>query len=327
MRERSTLMAQGSMVYAPSGLRRNTLWYRLRRALTTYWQLYLLLAVSLAYLALFAYYPMFGLQIAFKKFSARKGIWGSEWVGMKHFVKFFRSYKCWEIIRNTLTISGYQVLAAMPAPILLALCINTVRSRTFKKSVQLLSYMPHFISTVVMVSILMQIFNPRNGLIASFMGVFGVKISDVFASPSTFPHLFVWSGVWQNAGWSAIIYLAALASVSPELHEAAIVDGASRVQRVRYIDFPTIVPTISILLILNMGRVMNLGFEKIYLMQNDLNISASEVIATYTYKIGLTGNVDYSYSTAISMFNSVINLCLITITNYASRKLSGSGLF
>ena len=187
--------------------------------------------------------------------------------------------------------------------------------------------MPHFISTVVMVSILMQLFNTRNGIIPMFLRLFGVEMENVFASPAVFPHLYVWSGVWQNAGWNAIIYLAALSAVSPELHEAAIVDGASRLQRVRFIDFPTIIPTISILLILNMGRVMSIGFEKIYLMQNDLNISASEIIATYTYRIGMTGNADYSYSTAISMFNSVINLILITITNWLSRKLVGSGLF
>ena len=301
--------------------------YRLKRAFTRYWQLYLLLALPVLYVLIFSYKPMAGIQIAFKKFSAREGIWGGDWVGFHYFLKFFDTYKFWEILRNTLVISVYQVVASIPIPIILAMCINCIRNKGYKKTVQMLSYMPHFISTVVMVSMMMQLFNTRSGLIVLLFRSIGIEIGDIFASPAAFPHLFVWSGVWQNAGWGTIIYLAALAGVDPSQHEAAIVDGATRFQRCIYVDFPVIVPTMVILLIMDMGRVMSLGFEKVYLMQNDLNISASEIISTYVYKIGLTGSADYSYSTAISLFNSVVNLVLIILTNIFSKKVSGSGLF
>lgn len=301
--------------------------FRLKKALKRYWQLYLLLALPVLYVLIFSYKPMAGIQIAFKKFSAREGIWGGDWVGFYYFAKFFDTYKFWEILRNTLVISVYQVIAQIPIPIILALCINCIRNKGYKKTVQMLSYMPHFISTVVMVSMLMQLFNTRSGLIVLMFRSIGIEIGDIFASPAAFPHLFVWSGVWQNAGWGTIIYLAALAGVDPAQHEAAIVDGATRFQRCIYVDFPVIIPTMVILLIMDMGRVMGLGFEKVYLMQNDLNISASEIISTYVYKIGLTGSADYSYSTAISLFNSVVNLVLIILTNAFSRKVSGSGLF
>ena len=301
--------------------------YRLKKAFKRYWQLYLLLALPVLYVLIFSYKPMAGIQIAFKKFSAREGIWGGNWVGFYYFAKFFDTYKFWQILRNTLVISIYQVIAQIPIPIILALCINCIRNKGYKKTVQMLSYMPHFISTVVMVSMLMQLFNTRSGLIVLMFRSIGIEIGDIFASPAAFPHLFVWSGVWQNAGWGTIIYLAALAGVDPAQHEAAIVDGATRFQRCIYVDFPVIIPTIVILLIMDMGRVMSLGFEKVYLMQNDLNISASEIISTYVYKIGLTGSADYSYSTAISLFNSVVNLILIILTNAFSRKVSGSGLF
>ena len=298
-----------------------------KQAIKRYWQLYILLAIRVIYMIIFNYVPMAGIQIAFKRFSAREGIWGGTWVGFDYFTKFFSTYKFWEILRNTLVISSYQVIAHIPLPIILALCINCIRNKAYKKTVQMLSYMPHFISTVVMVSMLMQLFNTRSGLIVLMFRAIGIEIGDIFASPAAFPHLFVWSGVWQNAGWGTIIYLAALSSVDPAQHEAAIVDGASRFQRCLYVDLPVIIPTMVILLIMDMGRVMSLGFEKVYLMQNDLNISASEIISTYVYKIGLTGSADYSYSTAISLFNSIINLILIMLTNVFSKKVSGSGLF
>ena len=306
---------------------KKTAGYRFKRAVTRYWQLYLLVAIPIIYVFIFNYKPMVGIQIAFKKFSAKEGIWGGQWVGFKYFIKFFSTYKFWGILRNTLVISIYQVIAHIPLPVILALCINCIRNKTYKKTVQMLSYMPHFISTVVMVSMLMQLFNTRTGLIVLLFRAIGIEIGDVFASPSAFPHLFVWSGVWQNAGWGTIIYLAALSGVDPSQHEAAIVDGASRFQRCLYVDLPVVIPTMVILLIMDTGRVMSLGFEKVYLMQNDLNISASEIISTYVYKIGLTGAADYSYSTAISLFNSVINLILIMLTNMFSKKVSGSGLF
>jgi len=300
---------------------------RIKLNLFRYWQLYLFLLLPLSYILVFQYYPMAGLQIAFKKFSPREGIWGGTWVGLNNFRKFFGTYKFTEILRNTLTISAYSILANIPVPIILALALNSVRSKRFSRTVQMLSYMPHFISTVVIVSMLTQILNPRIGIFAALGRSFGFAIPDLFASPNAFSHLYVWSGIWQNAGWASIIYIAALAGVDPELHEAATVDGASRLQRVRYIDVPVIIPTAVIMIILNMGNVMNLGFEKVFLMQNALNVSASEIIATYTYKIGLTGYTDYSYATAIGFFNSVVNLILIVVTDKVAKKLSGSGLF
>ncbi len=300
---------------------------RNRKPIWRYWQLYLMLLLPLLYLAIFAYYPMSGVQLAFKKYSAKLGIWGSQWVGMKNFTKFVTSYQFWPILRNTLILSFYSIIAALPTPILLALSLNAVRGKGLKKTVQLATYMPNFISTVVMVGILKQILHPRLGLIATMGTLLGFPISDLFASSSAFPHLYVWSNVWQKTGWSSIIYLAALASVDPEQHEAAIVDGASRFQRVLHIDLPVIIPTATIMLILSMGQVMSIGFERVFLMQTDLNLATSEIISTYVYKVGLTGVPDYAYSTAINLFNSVINLLLIVTMNAAAKKMGDSSLF
>jgi putative aldouronate transport system permease protein len=291
------------------------------------WQLYAMLLLPVAYMLLFAYYPMSGIQIAFKEFKPRLGIWGSEWIGFKHFAKFMGSYQFWPVVRNTLTLSLYSILAMIPTPIILALSLNAVRGAKFKKTVQLLTYMPNFISVVVIVGILKQILHPRLGLYAALAGALGYQAVDAFGSGAIFPHLYVWSNVWQKTGWSSIIYIAALSAVDPEQHEAAIVDGASRFQRVRHIDFPVIIPTAIIMLILSMGQVMSIGFEKAYLMQTDLNLSASEILSTYVYKVGLTGLPDYSYSTAVNLFNSVINIFLIVLMNGVSKKFSGSGLF
>jgi len=291
------------------------------------WQLYLMLALPVIYLAVFNYYPMLGIQIAFKDFKPRLGVWGSHWVGFKNFLKFIDSYKFWPIIQNTLYLSFYSIVAMIPMPIILALSLNSIRNKGYMKSVQLMTYMPNFISTVVMVGILKQLLHPRMGLLATFAGLLGLQIGDVFGSSAAFAHLYVWSNVWQKTGWSAIVYLAALSAVDPELHEAAIVDGASRFQRILHIDIPVIIPTAVIMLILNMGQVMSMGFERVFLMQTDLNLSASEIISTYVYKVGLTGMPDYSYSTAISLFNSVINLALIVVSNRIAKRVDGTSLF
>ena len=291
------------------------------------WQLYAMLALPLIYLAVFNYYPMLGIQIAFKDFKPRLGVWGSHWVGFKNFLKFIDSYKFWPIIKNTLYLSFYSIAAAIPMPIILALSLNAIRSKGYMKSVQLMTYMPNFISTVVMVGILKQLLHPRLGLLATFAGLLGLQVGDVFGSSSAFAHLYVWSNVWQKTGWSAIVYLAALSAVDPELHEAAIVDGASRFQRILHIDIPVIIPTAVIMLILNMGQVMSMGFERVFLMQTDLNLSASEIISTFVYKVGLTGMPDYSYSTAINLFNSVINLVLIVVSNRIAKRVDGTSLF
>lgn len=297
------------------------------RIFARYWQLYLLLLIPVIYILIFNYYPMFGLQIAFKKYSAKAGIWGGKWVGLFYFNKLFSTYRFTEIIRNTLVVSLYTVFVNIPVPTALALMINAARRKKYTKVVQMVSYMPHFISTVVVVSLLKQLFNPRIGMFAQVAGWFGGTIPNLFASPEAFPHLYVWSGIWQNIGWSSIIYIAALSQVDLEQHEAAIVCGATRFQRIWYVDLPAIIPTIVTLFILNMGKVMSLDFEKAYLMQNTLNISASEIISSYTYKVGLSGNIDFSYGTAIGLFNSVINLILVLIADRIGKSVSGNGLF
>ncbi len=303
---------------------------RLKKKYKPYWQLYVFLLLPVAYILIFQYWPMFGLQIAFKKFSISKGIWESPWVGFKNFTKFFNAYQFSNIMRNTLTLSIYAILAAFPFPILFALVLNTIENTKLKKVVQTITYMPHFISTVVLVGMLMQIFHPMVGVYGRFVkALTGEMPADLFANPNAFPHLYVWSGVWQGFGYNSIIYIAALTNVSAELHEAAQVDGASRFQRVLHIDIPALLPTIIIMLILRTGSIMSIGFEKTYLMQNNLNLSRSEIISTFVYKKGLGAGVanDYSYSTAIGMFNSVVNLILITCVNGISRRVSETSLW
>ena len=292
------------------------------------WRLYVFLLIPVAYILIFAYYPMLGIQIAFKKYSAVGGIWGSKWVGLANFQKFFKSYQFQRVLANTLRLSLYSLVFGFPVPILFALLANTVNSARYKKITQTIVNLPHFISVVVLVSMVNQVFGSRTGL----YGLIGYALTgsyppDLFADANSFQHLFIWSGVWQNFGWNAIIYIAALTSVSPDLHEAAQIDGASRLQRVIHIDFPSILPTIVIMLILRVGQIMNIGFEKTFLMQNSLNLARSEVISTYVYKQGLTGKTDFSYSTAINLFNSVINMVLIISVNWISRKVGETSLW
>lgn len=303
---------------------------KLRMKYAPYWQLYVFLLLPVAYILIFAYWPMFGLQIAFKKFSIVTGVWDSPWVGLKNFTKFFNAYQFTNIMYNTLSLSIYAILAAFPFPILFALMLNTIEHEKLKKTVQTITYMPHFISTVVIVAMLMQLFHPMNGLYGKLMqALTGQMPADLFAQPGAFPHLYVWSGVWQGFGYNSIIYLAALTNVSPDLHEAAEVDGASRLQRLIHVDFPALLPTITIMLILRMGAIMSIGFEKTYLMQNSLNLSRSEIISTFVYKKGLASGAanDYSYSAAVGMFNSVVNLVLIVGVNWISRKISENSLW
>ncbi len=294
------------------------------------WQLYAMLLIPVIYLILFQYAPMYGLQIAFKKFSVRLGMEASPWVGFDQFIKFFSSYQFERVVKNTLSLSIYGLLAGFPLPILLALTLNCVRQERFKRLVQTVTYIPHFISVVVLVGMVMQFFNPIVGLYGNiWQTLFNQRPPDILGQAATFPHVYVWSGIWQHMGWSSIIYIAALSSVDMELHEAAQIDGAGRFKRVLHIDLPSILPTATILLILDAGRIMSVGFEKVYLMQNSLNISSSELISTYVYRIGLGsgGNSDFSYATAIGLFNSVINLVLIVFVNTLSRRLSKTSLW
>ena len=300
----------------------------LSRRLFEHRQLYLFLLLPLVYLIIFSYIPMAGVQIAFRKYTIRGGIWDSPWIGLKNFSRFFNSYMFERVLVNTLTLSFYGLLAGFPLPILFALCLNVMRNQRFKKAVQLVTYAPHFISTTVLVGMMMALLNPRSGLYGTLcFALTGSYPVDLFSSADAFKHLYVWSDVWQSLGWNAIIYIAALSGVDMELHEAAQIDGASRFQRMIHIDLMSILPTASIMLILSAGNIMSVGFEKVYLMQNDINLRASEIISTYVYKVGLTGTTDFSYSTAIGLFNSEVNMLILLLVNGVTRRLSSTSLF
>lgn len=297
-----------------------------KKKLKRSWQLYLIILIPLIWVIIFSYVPMYGVLLAFKKYQITEGILGSPWVGLKNFRQFFLSPSCFKVIYNTLAISIYTILASFPLPIILAIALNEVRARFFKKTVQMVTYIPYFISTVVMVGLVMQILDPRIGIVNKFITTLGGNAIDFFSKPKMFTSIYVWSGVWQTTGFSAIIYLAALSGVSKELEEAAIVDGASKLSRIWNVDIPCIMPTIVILLILNIGQIMGIGFEKIYLMQNSINLPVSEVISTYVYKVGLV-NSDYSFSTAIGLFNSIINAIMLVLANTVAKKFTDSSLW
>jgi putative aldouronate transport system permease protein len=292
------------------------------------WQLYVLLLLPLAYIITFHYVPMVGAQIAFRDYSARGGVWGSEWVGFENFQRFFDSYLFGRLIVNTLTLGLYTLIAGFPVPIILALSLNQVRNIFFKKTVQMVTYAPYFISTVVMVGLLLQFFNPRFGVASQIAQSLTGQPLNILNDPNWFQSLFVWSGVWQSMGFATVIYLAALTTIDPALHEAATVDGASRLQRIRHIDIPGIMPVTTMLLILNMGNFINIGFEKVLLMQNPLNTSVSEIIDTYIYKVGLASTaLDFSYATAIGLFKGVIALVLVVTANWAVKRMGQEGLW
>lgn len=298
------------------------------RAIRRNWQLYAMLLLPISYLLIFHYWPMVGAQIAFRNYNVISGIAGSEWVGLDHFTRFVNSYNFWPIIRNTLILHGYELLAIFPLPIILALAMNQVRIRWFKRSVQMVTYAPYFISTVVVVGMLFVLLDPRTGLINNLLALAGIEALDFVGDPDYFRHLYVWSSAWQTVGFSAVIYLAALSSVDPQLHEAAIVDGASRIQRMWYVDIPSIMPVAVILLILGIGTMLSVGFEKVLLMQNSLNLQTSEVIDTYVYKVGLASQVpQFSYATAIGLFRSVLALFLLVLANHIARKVAKSSLW
>ncbi|MBO5339733.1 MAG: sugar ABC transporter permease [Oscillospiraceae bacterium] len=324
---------QATQSAAPSALalqRNRTPFQRFLVRFKKNWQLHLLMLLPIAYILLFYYTPMYGLQIAFRDFKPRAGIWGSEWVGLKHFIEFMSSPKFFTYVYNTLAISLYSVCVSFPIPVILALMLHVSERKVLKKVTQNVAYVPHFISVVVLVGILNQVLNPVSGIVGTFYHMFGgLGIApDIRANPGTFRHLYVWSGIWQQMGWNTIIYVAALAGVSHELHEAAELDGASRWKRVLNVDLPAILPTVSIMLILRFGSIMSVGYEKVLLMQNDLNLSTSEVISTYVYKVGLAQN-RLSFGTAVDLFNSVVNVTLLVTVNAITRKLTSGeqGLF
>lgn len=305
-------------------MERSGTWKRISRN----WGLYLLLLPALVLLILFAYKPMYGVVIAFKNYKNSLGILGSPWADplFKNFQRFFNSYQCGATIRNTLRLSLYSLAVGFPIPIILALMINQITAMRFRRAFQTILYLPHFISTVVMVGLLLIWLSPSSGLVGAFYRLLGKEAPNVMTSASGFPSIYVWSDIWQHAGWDSIVFLAALSSIDPTLYEAATVDGATRWQKMRYIDLPLLMATACIMLILRAGNLMNVGFEKVFLMQNDLNMSTSEIIATYVYKMGLR-NSQYAVSTAVNLFNNLINFGLLLLVNCITRKLGETSLW
>lgn len=296
---------------------------RIRR----HWQLYLVFIVPMSFLIVFNYVPMLGAQIAFRNYNPVQGIWHSPWAGFSEFNSFFKSPYFWPVIRNTLVLGVYTLLISTPSAVILALALNEVRNERFKQIVQMITYAPYFISVVVMVGMMEIILSPTTGLFAQIVHLFGVsQPPNILGSPAAFPSVYVWSGIWQETGYGAVIYLAALSNVNPELYEAARIDGASIFQKMRYIDFQSIKPTIIILVILSVGNLLRIGFEKVYLLQNSLNLSTSEVIATYVYKMGLV-NANFSFASAVGLLDAMVGLILIVTVNVIARRISGTSLF
>ena len=299
-----------------------------KQIMASNWQLYVMLLIPVALVIVFAYVPMYGAQIAFKRFNLVEGIWNSPWVGLKWFTKFVSSSMFLQTLSNTLILSIYSLAMGFPFSILLALSLNYVRNKFFKNSVQMISYAPNFISVVVMAGILFQLFDPRFGVIGQLLSMIFQKPIDIFIMPGAFRNIYVWSGVWQCVGFSSIIYISVLSSVSPELHEAATMDGATIIQRIWHIDFPALLPTMVIQLILSTGGLLNTGFEKVLLFQNGFNQNVSEVIDTYSYKIGLASDLpNQSYGAAIGLFKSLVCFVLLVIVNKMAQKLNDSSLW
>ena len=293
---------------------------------TSNWQFWAIIALPVIYAVVFAYIPMGGIIIAFKDYSIRKGILGSDWVGLKYFVQFLTSPSSVTVIKNTVILGIYTLIVNFPIPILLAIGINEVRNIKFKKTVQMVTYAPYFISVVVLVGMMMQMMGLRTGILNHLLELVGIDAINFFGNAKLFRHLYVWSGVWQTMGYNSIIYVAALAGVSPELQEAAIVDGASRLKRILHVDIPAILPTIIIMLIFNCANVVSIGMDKIYLMQNSLNTSVSEVISTFVYKIGVV-NANFSFSTAAGLFQSLVSFILLVAVNQICKKITETSLW
>lgn len=320
MSKRTAIAVQNQLPVTPA----QKFWVRFKKN----WQLHLMILIPTLYLLLFSYGPLYGLQIAFKQYSPRAGIPASPWVGLKHFQYFFDYWKWPQLVWNTISLSLYQLLT-FPLPVILALVIHINTHKGLSKFAQNLSYVPHFISLVVMVGILNTVLNPVSGFLGYIYRVTGkLDYDDIRGSKDAFRHLYIWSGVWQSIGWNSVIYISALSGVPEELHEAAKLDGASRLRRVWSIDIPTIMPTIVLLLILEVGRMMNVGYQKAYLMQNPQNIDVSEIISTYVYKEGIQ-RANMSFGSAVGLLNSVINTSLVFLANWVSNVLTDGemGLF
>lgn len=298
----------------------------MKRSVKKYWDLYLILIPVLVYFLLFKFLPMYGLQIAFRDYRPRLGFWGSNWVGLKHFSRFFSTYSCWTIISNTLILSLLTLLFTFPLPIVLALVLNEMRDGSYKKIVQTITYAPHFLSTVVIVGMITAFCSPSTGVVNTMIKLFGGDPIYFMAKAEWFRPLYIISEVWTNIGWDSIIFFSALSSVDPQMYEAARIDGANRLKMLRYITLPSITPTIAIMLILTCGRVMSIGFEKVFLMQTDLNLGVSEVISTFVYRQGIL-SAQTSYATAVGLMNSLVNFILVITVNSISKYVSEVSLW
>lgn len=296
------------------------------RAVRREYGLYLIFLVPLVWYVIFMYVPMYGLQIAFKRYNARLGILGSPWVGMQYFMQFFDSYYFRDLLVNTLVLNVFQMAVGFPVPILLALIINEIRIRPLQKAVQNITYIPYFLSIVVIVSMLKLFSNTEYGLFNKIVTFFGGQPVDYFAKVGAFRPLYVFSGVWQNMGFNSVIYIAALSAIDPQLYEAASIDGASRIRKIIHVSIPQIAPTIVILFIMRIGSLMNVGFEKVLLMQNNVNMEVSDVISTFIYRNGIQKG-QLSYSAAVGIFNSLINLFLLLGANRLTRRIGDTGLW
>ena len=290
------------------------------------WQLYLLLIPVMLYYIVYQYLPMGGLVMSFQNYIPALGFFDSQWVGFDNFIRFFESYSFWRVLINTIEVSVLQLIFGFPFPVILALLLNEVRNKYFKRTVQTITYAPHFISTVVLVGMMTLVLSPSTGIVNKLIESLGGESINFMTEPGWFKPLYVISDIWQKAGWGAIIYVAALSSVDPQLHESAVIDGANRWQRIWHINLPGILPTIIIMLIMQTGRVMNIGFEKVFLMQTDPNLVASDVISTFVYRNGLIQG-QLSFAAAVGMFNSVINFILVFVVNKISSKLSDISLW
>jgi putative aldouronate transport system permease protein len=321
MREKQSIQADYQLMDKKS----NRMLRLVKKRFNESWQLYILLLLPLIQLIIFRYLPMAGVQIAFRNYSFTKGVWGSDWVGLMHFQHFFGSPNFIPILTNTLQISLYTLAINFPLPIVLALFLNELKNGFFKKGVQMVTYAPHFISTVVMCGMILLFLSPT-GEVGKIFTLLGIEPINYLGNFRYFKSIYAITDLWQHMGYNSIIYIAALTSINPELYEAARVDGASRFQKMLNVDMPGIAPVIVTLLILNTGNILNVGFEKIYLLQNSLNLAGSEVISTYVYKVGLI-NANYSYSTAIGVFNSVIAFVVLVSVNALARRYSETSLF
>lgn len=299
---------------------------KVKRYLRRDWQLYLMLLLPLLFYIIFMYVPLYGLQLAFKRYKVTLGIAGSPWIGLDNFRNFFNSFYFSRVIKNTLLLNIYFMVVGFPIPVIFALILDEVKSRLFKKTVQTVTYAPYFVSVVVLASMITNFVNPTYGIINQITGLFGIKPVNYLEQEQWFRTIHIVSTIWSTTGYNAIIYIAALGSVDQELLEAASIDGATRWQRMFYIKIPTIIPTVVMMFILNSGRLMSVGFEKVFLLQNSLNMNTSDVLSTYIYRTGIQHG-EYGIATAVGLFNSVINVIMILIVNKISKKLTDNSLW